>query len=100
VVNSEYDSWAIPNILDVKCLKNSIVGGQTLSSCTAKEITHIEAYRTLYKNEMTKFLTANPDASIWSIACSNHVYACINVFYSSDFQRVPEIIGKTVRTAI
>ena len=27
VINSEYDSWAIPNILDVKCLKNATVGG-------------------------------------------------------------------------
>lgn len=36
VVNSEYDSWAIPNILGVGCLKNAMVGGQTLASCSSK----------------------------------------------------------------
>jgi hypothetical protein len=83
IINSEYDSWAIPNILDVKCLKNAAVGGQTLSSCTKTELTHIENYRALYRASMTKLLTINPNASIWSIACANHVYACINIFYNS-----------------
>lgn len=49
---------------------------------------------------MVKFMTANPNASIWSIACANHVYACLNVFYSSDFQRVPELVGSTVKSAV
>ena len=100
VVNSEYDAWAIPNILEVKCLKAAAVGGATLSSCSTREIQHIEAYRTLYKNAMTKLMTVNPNASIWSIACSNHVYACLNIFYSSDFQKVPEIVGSTVKSAV
>jgi hypothetical protein len=73
------------------------VGGQTLSGCTVKELGHIENYRALYKDTMSKFLTVNPNASIWSIACANHVYACLNIFYSSDFQRVPELVGNTVR---
>jgi len=54
----------------------------------------------MYKDAMTKFLTANSNASIWSIACANHVYACINVFYDSPLQKVPEIVGKTVRQAV
>ena len=100
ILHSEYDSWAIPNILEIECLKNAVVGGHTLSSCTSEEVAYIEAYRSAYKDAMAKLLTANPRASIWSIACSNHVYACIDGFYSSDFQRVPELIGKTVRTAV
>lgn len=27
IINSEYDSWAIPNILEIKCLKAATVGG-------------------------------------------------------------------------
>lgn len=37
VINSEYDSWAISNILEVKCLKQGI-SGQTLSSCTKSQL--------------------------------------------------------------
>lgn len=49
---------------------------------------------------MTTLLGTNPEASIWSIACSNHVYACINLFYDSDLQRVPAVVGHTVRAAV
>lgn len=41
VVNSQYDSWAIPNIIEVKCLKSSMVGGQTLSNCSKTDLAHI-----------------------------------------------------------
>jgi hypothetical protein len=49
---------------------------------------------------MAKLLVSNPGAGIWSIACSNHVYACINLFYDSDFQKVPAVVGHTVRAAV
>lgn len=77
-----------------------MTGGQTLSGCSSRQITHIESYRSLYRDTMAKFLAANPEASIWSIACSNHVYACLNVFYNSEFQRVPEVVGSTVKQAV
>jgi len=76
VINSEYDSWAISNILGVGCLKNGI-SGQTLNSCNTTEIAFIEQYRSFYFETLLKFAAANPQLSIWSIACSTHVYACI-----------------------
>jgi hypothetical protein len=33
IVNSEYDAWAIPNILGFGCLKKGI-SGQTLAECS------------------------------------------------------------------
>lgn len=38
--------------------------------------------------------------NIWSIACSNHVYACLDNFYDVNEQRVPGNIGNKVRDAI
>ena len=32
-VNSQYDSWAIPNILKIKCLSQRPDGGASLSKC-------------------------------------------------------------------
>lgn len=49
---------------------------------------------------MGSFRGANPDVSIWSIACSNHVYACRNDFYNSPHQKVPANTGRTVKDAI
>ena len=37
---------------------------------------------------------------MWSIACSNHVYANNTNFYVSDLQRVPEGSGLRVRDAV
>lgn len=44
LINSEYDSYAIPNILGINCLKAG-KSGETLSSCTATEHKQIEKYR-------------------------------------------------------
>ena len=49
---------------------------------------------------MTKFPVMTPTASIWSIACSNHVYACLNVFYNSPLQRIPALVENTIKTAV
>ncbi len=76
IVNSEYDSWAIFNILGFNCLKKG-VSGETLNSCSKAEMNYIEKYRAFYRQTLAKFLTVNPESSIWSIACSNHVYACL-----------------------
>jgi hypothetical protein len=49
---------------------------------------------------MAKFLTLNTQLSIWSIACSNHVYACLDLFYNNPLQEIPTLVGKTIKTAI
>lgn len=100
LINSEYDAWAIFNILGFNCLKSAQAGGATLSHCSKTEINYIEKYRTEYRETLAKFLVMNPESSIWSIACSNHVYACLNAFYDSPFQKIPTTIGLTLKDAI
>lgn len=38
--------------------------------------------------------------SLWSIACSSHVYACLRTTYQSSLHRVPEINGARVRDIV
>ena len=45
-------------------------------------------------------MALNDQLSIWSIACSNHVYASLALFYDSPFQKIPEATGITVRQAV
>lgn len=47
-----------------------------------------------------KFQAFNPELSVWSIACSQHVYACYKQFYDSIHQKVPTTVGQTVRNVV
>jgi hypothetical protein len=40
LINSQYDSEAIPDLLDIKCLKNG-TSGKTLSGCNSSELANI-----------------------------------------------------------
>jgi hypothetical protein len=61
---------------------------------------YIEAYRSTYKEVLNNFRGVNQDLSVWSISCSNHVYAFYDNFYDSPYQKIPTNSGKTVREAI
>ena len=74
IINSEYDAWAIPNLMKIPCLKEG-VSGFTLSNCSKDEMDYIEKYRASYRQLLSKFFVYNQELSLWSIACSNHVYA-------------------------
>lgn len=75
IVNSEYDSWAIlTSLVSTAWRKESRWNPQRVSKA---EMNYIEKYRAFYRQTLAKFLTVNPESRIWSIACSNHVYACL-----------------------
>jgi len=83
VVNSLYDSWSIPNILNIKC-----VGATgSLSACSNGERWILEEYK---KNttDVIKGITANEDNGAWAPACANHGYLNLAAEYSPNF-RVP-----------
>jgi len=63
-------------------------------------MTYIEKYRADYRETLGKFLSFNLETSIWSVACSNHVYACSWSFYDTSLQRVPALSVKTVKQAV
>ena len=50
--------------------------------------------------QLTIYLTLNQELSIWSIACSNHVYAAYQAFYNNPHQKIPTQTGKTVKDVI
>lgn len=45
IIDSQYDSWGIPNILNVDCLKGTSSGAATLSHCSQSQVNFIEKYR-------------------------------------------------------
>ena len=45
-------------------------------------------------------MASNPEVSIWSISCSNHVYACRDEFYNDPHQKIPASTGKTVKDVV
>lgn len=49
---------------------------------------------------LSNFRAVNPDLSVWTIACSQHVYAFFDSFYDVPEQRIPAKTGMTVREAV
>ena len=60
---------------------------------------NIEEYRKVYLNFVTNFLHFSKN-NIWTIACSQHVYAIWGEFYDNPLQKVPESTGITVKDVI
>ena len=61
---------------------------------------HIEKYRGSYRQTVQKFLSVNNELSVWSISCSQHVYAYYEGFYDRPHQKIRTTTGKTVRDVI
>lgn len=98
IINSQYDSYIIKNIMQQDCLRDGLTM-KTLSSCGVKQLFHIERYRKRYLAMINGFLQINPTSSIWSIPCSEHVVASKNDFYNNARLAVPGL-GDTHRSTI
>jgi hypothetical protein len=81
LINSQYDSWALQHIIDAKCLTDG-KQGKSLASCSPSELSNIEVYRKLYLNFISYFIQLTRNG-VWSISCSQHVYASFSEFYNS-----------------
>lgn len=83
VVNSLYDSWSIPNILNIKCVAKS----GSLSGCSNGDRFILEEYK---KNttDVLNGITSNKQNGAWAPACANHGYLNLAAEYSPNF-RVP-----------
>ena len=79
LINSQYDPEAIVNHLDIPCPKKG-VSGMTLTDCNSSQMANIEVYRKSYLNFITNFLHLSKN-SVWTISCSEHVYAVWGEFY-------------------
>lgn len=81
-VESEYDTWAITNILKINCLKSNKVGS-TLKYCSSEELNAIQNYRNQYMTLMNQKVK-NEIRGTWSIACAKHCYLSGNIGYTSN----------------
>lgn len=97
-INSQYDEWAISNILKIKCLQKGS-SGETPKNCTTDEMSAIQNYRERYMKFINENL-AKKGWGMWSIACSQHVYQIYKNMYDVDQQRVPIKVGLTVKDAM
>ncbi len=80
-INSQYDQWAISNILAIHCMVRG-TSGYTPKNCPPDQLTAIQEYRTKYM----KFVNENLSKKgwgMWTIACAQHVYLTTRVMYDS-----------------
>lgn len=97
-INSQYDQWAISNILKIRCLQKG-ASGYTPKNCTTPEMNAIEDYRNRYMQFINTKLSGK-GWGMWTVACSQHVYQIYPDMYDSDLERVPMRTGMTVKDAM
>ena len=99
VLGSQYDTYAIQEILRIDCLKTG-TAWWTLEGCSDSELAYIEKYRSSYRDVLSKFRAINVDLSVWSISCVNDGYAFFKLFYDNPNQKVPAKTGHTMRDIV
>jgi len=98
-ISSQYDTYAIQDILKVNCLKTG-TAWWTLEGCSDTNMAYLEKYRSTLRDTINKFKAINADLSVWSISCVNSGYAFYQLFYDNPNQKVPARSGQTVRDVI
>ncbi len=83
VIESLYDTWSVPNILGISCIR-----GGSLAYCTADQKNHIEEYHRNTTNAIFE-MTANNKNGFFAPACAQHVYGWGGDYYGSNF-RIPQ----------
>ena len=96
-LNSEYDSIALEDTLNITCLKKTPTG-KTPVNCSESTILVIQDYRREWMKIVAQLTSQNH--SIWTIACCYHSYACWGDYYNNQSQKVPGVTGSTVAEAI
>ena len=81
------------------CITAGKTGQGSFEYCSKEEMNYIESYRSLYKKTLNE-LIRKPTRGVWSIACSNHVYASKERYYDIPDEKVPRQIGVKVKEAI
>ena len=79
----------------MKCLSSG-KHATTFVNCSNDELQAIINYRTKFMNHINNQIKS-ANRSIWSIACSDHVYAIKNADYDVDYLRVPQQTGLTLK---
>ena len=99
-IQSSYDSEVITSNLNINCLREGSTSHFvfTLKECQADEMGQIEAYRQYYMKYSQEILRKGHN--IWSISCSWHAGAFLDVFYESPLEKVPMQNGTTMQSAI
>ena len=61
-IESQYDTWAIKNILKIDCAKQGIACS-TLKYCSAEEMSAIQSYRNQYMNLISSKVKSSQKAN-------------------------------------
>lgn len=96
-IESEYDLYAIRNILLLRCPELDFPA--TLRKCNETEMRVIEDYRAK-SLESWKNLTKYEKNGLWAISCSQHGFLYHYLIYNTNAYRVPHQTGATVLEAL
>jgi hypothetical protein len=97
VLQSQYDSWGLRNILQLSCIPK--VDPVDLSGCSLSQMAAAENFRTKI-NEGIKNLTSVAHIGAWTISCSQHVFLdTIDLTLNKGF-KVPALWGNNILQAI
>lgn len=69
VLQSQYDSWGLIQILQLKCVPNT--NPSTMDKCNDTEKAYIELYRSKI-NEAINNITSVERNGIWAVSCIQH----------------------------
>ena len=70
VIASLYDTWQLPNILQVQCMN---VTTPSLSNCNQEEMTEIKKFKDYTANVLTQVQEMRDwTRSVWAISCPFH----------------------------
>lgn len=92
IIQSGYDAFQIPNILQSRCTK--------MSNCTADELTDIHAYHTYQQNKIRELMKLKPNSAVWSPSCPFHCNFYRGGDKNSQVMQVPMNSGYTLERAI
>ncbi|KRX09498.1 hypothetical protein PPERSA_12241 [Pseudocohnilembus persalinus] len=93
MIQSSYDNWQIPNILEINCVKGTT--DYTLNKCNLQELQYINQYHSEYTAKIQEILNKKQNVSAWLIACACHDFLNKKQFNSKDWE-IPQFSRNTV----
>lgn len=92
LIESQYDLWAIHNVLELDCVPNG--EGVSLFGCDINDERAIRQYRNVSLKAFQNF-TKIPEFGIWAISCVQHVFSMDDSF-NSPFYAIPTQSKNTI----
>jgi hypothetical protein len=92
IIQSGYDSFQIPNILQSKC--------NHLTDCSADQLQDIHAYHSYQQKTIRDLMKLKPNSAVWSPSCPFHCNFYRDNSKYSRLTQVPMNSGFTLEVAL